>query len=308
MHKNFKIAFKPGYSLFIGFISMALICIFTISGTFNISATHIEDNKRWTEDYATYREQFLDMKNLNCKDSDSLAQAINLIRCNQIAIIDRQAEIISDLRQETNNIIDKLNLWIAFVTIIMSAVGVFIPWWIQFIKDKDFKEEFIKFKGTTVKNLNRHMKNKISEVDEKIKDIYESATLQEMRSKFLSLSLGYETRLINHQSERERLFSFLWTRTVDAFNQAIEMAFKDVDKEKSRKYIIECLVLLCSFVSKIKGSTVLQRTRSWDGLQDEIRQLIKEVNEGPSNEQYWKICREHFEEFLNKLNKVYLPE
>lgn len=283
---------------------------------YNIEETHAETNREWLERYAIYREQLNDWDTITNWDNKTVVSALKTVRQNQIAIIDRQNDLIADLRQETNNNIDKMNLWLAFAAIILSTVGVFIPAWAQYIKDKNFKEDLTQFKNhiteQTTHSLGAEI-NKSKEENAKCREtlnkITQNATLQEMRSQFVSLSMGYETRLLNNHSDRERLFSFLWTRTVDAFNKVIELSFKDeTDKEDSRTYITECLVLLCSFISKIKSSTVRIKPRKWDSLQDEIRTLLKEVSDGQTNHLSWQLYHEHFKAFLTKLNTVHLPE
>ncbi|MDE7427600.1 MAG: hypothetical protein K2M79_07365 [Muribaculaceae bacterium] len=301
----------------------AFISIFILSGAAvyqcyiasRIEKTHKSLDRKWPEEYAAFREQINNLKPDSTWDK-SIITYLDVVRTNQITIIDRQNDLIADLRQETNNNIDKLNLWLAFAAIIISTVGVFIPAWAQYIKDKNFKEDLNTFKEQTKDALVKDSETVISKCKEELKkynkelkNFEHNASLQEMRSQFVSLSLGYETRLINNHSDREWLYGFLWARTVDSFNKVIELALKDeTDRENSRIYITECLVLLCSFISKIKSSTVKLKPREWDRLQDEIRKLLKEISYGQNNRQFWLLYHEQLRKFIIKLNSVHLPQ
>ena len=55
----------------------------------------------------------------------------SIIITNQQQIIKRQEELVNDIRQETNNNIDKISAWLAFWIAVVALLGVFVPFTFQ---------------------------------------------------------------------------------------------------------------------------------------------------------------------------------
>lgn len=76
--------------------------------------------------------------------SDSISDAVEAIRRNQLLVLQQQDNLLNDFRQEMNNNINKTNTWLSFAIGIMALVGVFIPVAIQFkirSEEKDIAEK-----------------------------------------------------------------------------------------------------------------------------------------------------------------------
>ena len=67
---------------------------------------------------------------------DSLGQ---IVKYNQEQIIDRQHEIVADIRQESNNISDRQSAWLGFWITVLGFVGVVCPIAYQYINTSSFK-------------------------------------------------------------------------------------------------------------------------------------------------------------------------
>ncbi|MDE5758238.1 MAG: hypothetical protein K2H85_06455, partial [Allobaculum sp.] len=92
----------------------------------------------------------------------SIPEKIEIIRSQQQLVLNREAELINDFRQEMNNNINKMNTWLAFAIGIMSVVGVFIPVILQINLRKEDRNER--------RGFYRKLLNKSNKLESNIKD------------------------------------------------------------------------------------------------------------------------------------------
>lgn len=71
------------------------------------------------------------------KRLDSLQASYSMIK-------DTQERVINDIRQETNNNLDKISAWLSFWVAILALLGVFVPFAFQFFVYKREKDEIQK--------------------------------------------------------------------------------------------------------------------------------------------------------------------
>ncbi len=70
----------------------------------------------------------------------------NKILQNQEIISDRQADLINDIRQETNNNLDKHSAWLAFWITVLGFIGVACPIAYQFLNSFKMEKELNEFR------------------------------------------------------------------------------------------------------------------------------------------------------------------
>ena len=314
---------KPRFWLCTSFIVFLIIILWSICNGLLIRNRYDKKFETEIELQSSYREQLLEFDSLSSTNISALDSSLNILRRNQLMLFDRQVDLINDVRQETNNMIDKLNLWLTFAIGMFSIIGVFLPLWGQYVKTKEYEKEFKRLsrdfrnkKNEIVENIEKELEIRRKEIDQFKRDsndmiqLIESASrIQELRSRFLSLSIGYEDKILNNQPEREQIYRTLWSKAVDSFNGIIEWSFdENSDCEIRRIYLIESFILLNTFILKLKNSDTASRPRKWTKILDDIRSLLLELEYTHDNNHIWLLIRDQIKYFQTDLNKLHLPE
>lgn len=261
---------------------------------------------------------------------------LRYIEKNEEILADRQADLINDIRQETNNVIDKINLWLTFAIGLISVFGIFIPLIIEHrnrkdIKDSiaDMKSDYEKIEKKTVDSMKRLKSDFRSYRDKIQKDINKERVsikndsdlqkasirketsklarqeyIQRFRSEFMALSLGFDDRVISAQPDRERMLVFLWSKTVESLTFVVDYCREeDINVEDRRLWLMESFVLINSFVCRIKGH-IEMRSRDIDNLVDQVRFLLSYLQTDNKSSQYWKFIFQHIDSIMKIISMV----
>lgn len=284
----------------------------------------IKEPRNLNKEYAELHDSLsIGIKNLDVKDSVRIDSIVEVIRCNQLLIIQRQADLINDIRQETNNSIDKLNLWNAFAIGLMAIIGVFIPLAIQFRNQNESDKKIKETLGTYKSEFDSFRKN-FSEIETKaqilensIKKNFESEieknqkliAILKMKSRFMSLNMEHNCKILSNQPDRVRFYRFLWNRAVDSLKIVVDDCFSDAfsDNEK-RMYLIESFMLIDSFIMKLMTCVLTGGFRKWDNISDDIRYLLLELEYGWENGIAWSIIKNDVDNIIEKIVRLRIPD
>lgn len=255
-----------------------------------ITQTHIIGNAHPDKQLDSLKSKYL----ISYKDFE-------LIKNAQKGLIVRQDKLADDLRQESNNLINKTNGWLGFWIGIMSILGVFVPIALQFklyrdARDKEEKtNQAIKTILTNNKSEFEQQKSNIEKKIGEIEDYKKKATdylskeisqLNRIQSTALAKSFQSiaECPEINTNNNRDTLLAENWREMIEVFSKFI--CDYRLDKPIfANSYSIS--VILLQIISSLAIIRTLnpRRSRSVKRLKDMACLLIKSLNETGANKQ-----------------------
>lgn len=238
---------------------------------FRTSITHEEEYSKRYFKADSLRNELLQKEIDTYIRQDSLGtEAQNIILLERVARVEEQQEsVLSDIRQETNNIINKFNGWLGFWIAILAIFGGIVPLVLQFIlkrkSDKDSRE------------LMNRLERKA-----------ESHQLELLIS---SVSIGYEQSIIADSPEGDSIKRMLIIEAIHSLEQIIEIIDNKelyLDRE-SEIYIINALVQYCRLLDILKLNSDNVRIRDLTNLSDKIKNLIADImnHENHSRREVW---------------------
>lgn len=150
----------------------------------------------------------------------------------QLIIVERQADLINDIRQETNNNIDKLNLWLAFAIGILGLGGVVFPIFSQYRIHVDNEREIDRKFGeleSKFSNYRTTLENKLIDSEKKV----ESQSQRNIR--YLRITKRHYE---NKTDERLNSFEKEWDRQSQIIGCTINKLENGIsDIEEKKKYL-----------------------------------------------------------------------
>lgn len=144
------------------------------------------------------------LKELHCPDSLSANAQIDVIKTMQAHIEmveDRQKDIVSDLRQETNNVINKVNGWLGFWIALLALFGGILPMIIQYIL---FKRSEIKTK-------------------EQIEAIAKKANSCHLQLMVSTICLQYELGIVTDNIQKFDLVNIMLTEMSNSIQEMLKL-------------------------------------------------------------------------------------
>lgn len=295
-------------------IFMSVIIYYSING-FPVSKRYDERHRECTD--SVYKHScYIDSLQLvpcNFESKNTTEVKDSLLRCisdgkKAIQIIHRENEhisnrmddVISDLRQETNNNICELNLWIAFAVFLLSIMGVIIPVCLQFKLAKDSREErneLIEHTNRCEKvlyDLNIEKEQRSIEFDQ-IKNEYNKRMAELTRNINLfhlmtTLISGLDEKVWSEFSGREGMLQSIWKEFQEQFSEYIEWLYQQkeaerypnlngVDKSMRIRYLIDILIQLNTFIKKLNITSGGRRIRELDKTKDLLKTILQDLNE-----------------------------
>lgn len=212
---------------------------------------------------------------------------LSYVVANQLTIMKRQDDLINDIRQETNNNLDKINSMLTFWIGMLSLLGVFIPIALQFTLVNSSKYELERIRS-------------------------ESDILQ-VKLCFINNLNAIQNAILNKtfaETINGPVISGLWKDSIKKFDLMISTVFeKDncnkalkVDIERYNELLINPLIFLHSTLILFNTRVFKSRYRRMTLSCDKINDLIKKV----SNETYENhdILHNELKELINELSKI----
>ncbi|MCH5235966.1 MAG: hypothetical protein J1E16_11795 [Muribaculaceae bacterium] len=169
-------------------------------------------------------------------------------------LLERHNEIVlSDLRQESNNIINKVNGWLGFWIAVLAILGGFIPLIAQYISSK---------------------KNKI-EIEKIFKDIDIKIMSTELNLFVSSLMFNFDNAVTLNNEKRNKLIIFLKKDIYNTFDKIVNQ----IDKNKHSLSHNEKILLLNSLIqySRLFDLYMFINLKKDRKSVAKIRDLIKEI-------------------------------
>lgn len=217
-----------------------------------IMSISIEDEGKVSADGINKQKN---IRMLSVSELKRLMDSINSgILDNQAQIIKRQDDLISDVRQETNNNLDKHSAWLAFWITILGFIGVVSPIAYQMMQSKT-------------------LEHKLDDTRRNFEKIQEAYTLKmEM--------LSFETIILNsnleYTSEWRRLYIDSVKRHFKEFVSLVDCEEKKWDDEKI--HICNVLVNLESFLRRLLRDAQYDEYRRIQDVIDLIQNLLKPLS------------------------------
>lgn len=178
----------------------------------------------------------------------------------RLSEIEKQLDsTVSDLRQESNNIINKFNAWLGFWIAILTIFGGVIPIVLQYVLKK--KSD--------------------SEIADRLKEIDEYISNHQLFLHVSSVYIENECSIISDFSQKDVFIKEMILKTHRSFEKLIELADNDhafLDR-KFELPVINGLVQYCRLIEllRTKQDVSKKTKRHLDQLSDNIRIVIENI-------------------------------
>lgn len=215
---------------------------------------------------------------------------------NQRALYAQQESHLADIRQETNNVIEKSNAWMSFWIAVLAFLGVLVPIALNHRAEKKRDEDLVEFKDLLEKKYNAlalQTRNQIKEsTDQESKREEEFKTLKEkekslqrqleMQMCLSTLSSVRDNRLVPEDYDSKITFYNLTNRALESFDELVKIKFKDdeyvFNDEEKRFWVSVCVELYeIAMTIQLEGSGEV-RTREVHKVSEEIKHTIRMLN------------------------------
>ena len=229
------------------------------------------------------------------KINNSLQQ----IYIDQDRIISQQEVLLNDVRQETNNFINKANGLISIWIGIFALFGILLPIVWQFRLRKEYKQ------------AEEDLNNKIDRSLKKVTDEIEKAKREKEKAELNNLTRVLEVcndyRMIpNHTATLHApIQNYFWYQVLKISGRIIEESFDEGNHliSEKKEELLETLLLLFSIVRNYNIGPSPHRKREYDQAIDRLRKEIYKLccNTTLSNPNYLNELKD----LLNNLSELY---
>ncbi len=181
----------------------------------------------------------------------------------QTDIKNRQDEIVLDIRQETNNNLDKESAWLAFWITVLTIVGVICPLGYQILNFQTEKNKLAKLEKDT----------------ENLKKTNEEL-LEAFKIKFNILSFSTLAEIKIEEPEAGNLRILLKNSIQNHYNQFVNgISELSGDLTEKKEHICSVLINIYGFLDKLKSRSNFEQGRHIRDLKDIILHLLKSIDE-----------------------------
>ena len=185
---------------------------------------------------------------------------------------------LNDIRQESNNIINKWNAWFSFWMALLAVLAGIIPMLMQ-IKiandnEKKINEEIKKLDEYCV-SINYKVggwEKQVNDLPNKIALGYKQFRIADIMNTF---SIGWDNKLFTDCKERTRLLNSILTHLKALFDEYVTVLRKEERGEEHLIYIMELLIMLHGVLKKLLPAyTKSYKSEKVIALIDSIEHLI----------------------------------
>lgn len=195
-----------------------------------------------------------------------------LLFSNQKDLRERQTELIADIRQETNNNIDKMSAWLAFWITVLGFVGIACPVAYQWMNYGNMKVELDK------------LGNKIREAEDRLNTVNEAYNVKMNVVAFTQLC---DSRL--DELDTVTLRSIYIGSVKSHYQRFIESIYSTPPKLKVewndlKIHICSILINLNTFLSKFRLRSGFDESKKIRDVLDLLPDIIKKVAKADSKD------------------------
>lgn len=198
--------------------------------------------------------------NIEVSNNDAELQDITLLQSMQMQIEElrkNQENVLADLRQESNNIINKFNGWLGFWTAILAIFGGIIPIVLQYILREKSKKE----------------------VEEMFECIQTRALDHQMQLLVSSIEYDHECSIISDSIEKKDYINMLTAETNKYMRELIDLLDNKEGflSREAEMHIIIALIQYCRLIDIFKIDSSRAHRHQLDTLLTKIKALIVEI-------------------------------
>lgn len=271
-------------------ISSVVVAIVIIASVAFMCWKHYPRLYNHDKDNDIYLTKYLENFNtkLDTLSIDSLGQ-IKLLETlvnEQLIISKRQDDLVNDIRQETNNNIDKINLWLSFWIGLIGLIGILAPVLAEY----------------RFKNSNKDEIDRIS----KLHDNYVfKLSLLDVQSIIYALSVSHDERIVPGMSNRNSLMRYMLKDAVIAISQLVDYMSKEdfipslETKKECKSLLIRSFICLYACLHKLKILNYDICARNTDNVMDEIKDLLNKIEAN-----YMSDCKNINEEIKTVMKDI----
>lgn len=237
------------------------------------------------------------------------------------------AEGINDVRQETNNIINKINGWLSFWLAILALIGGVLPVVIGWKQEQDNTKKFEDLKNDLA-NTKEASKNDIKDRLDEIKDFKEELCkirdkIEDEYDKQLNRNKIHEThinitniissfiaakdnKLLADSYDRDYLRVSLLNELFNEFNKITECMFTDEYLSDSKIILKTILIQFYSLYASLRVTLLkAYKVKELEGTLNQIKLAIKKVTEDNCSKEGIEIVVKEVKNEINKSNSLF---
>ncbi len=180
-----------------------------------------------------------------------------------------QENVLADIRQESNNIINKFNGWLAFWTAILAIFGGIIPIVLQYIlREKSKKEMHDMFESLKSRAIDHQIQLLVS-----------------------SIELDHECSIVSDSAEKKTFIRMLIADTNKNLQELIDTIDNDQGflSRQVEMHVITGLIQYCRLIDLLKVNAERRQHRDLNELETKIKSLIMNIlqHQKYSREEVW---------------------
>lgn len=198
--------------------------------------------------------------------------------------------LINDVRQETNNDINKLNGWLGFWIATSALLCIVVPMVFQHMSVRGERKRFVK----EIDDKKTGFDEKIIKTTERLKSIEDTIENRfKIWRSLITIEGGIESKLMDPSKRLgDSLGDHLWTELCRSLEDMIGKELKNKTlSNDSRFQLMQYLLDMRSYIILIRRSIVKGRSRKINVLEDTITRVFNELDSG---EYKWESLRESF--------------
>lgn len=208
-----------------------------------------------------------------------------LIIESQKCLMARQDAMVQDLRQESNNIINKMNGWLGFWIGVLALLGVFVPISLQFRlkQNADSQADELKNKCDDIeKDLTTKEKDIKNRINETIGNFQKEKNLLEFTSLVRNFQYVFETPEMQTNEYRRGVLVRIWQRIIPRLHEFISNYSKN-NRDVDVIHELTIGLVMTANVLTLMLRMAPRRIRHLNKMIDDTMRLISDLNSPASN-------------------------
>ena len=200
----------------------------------------------------------------------------------QKIVMERQDAMVQDMRQESNNLINKMNGWLAFWLGIMAVIGVFVPVALQFKLYRERRDEDLEYK---------------EKLDERTNEFEKRSRSLEYATLVRNFQYVFDSPEIRTKEFKGSVLEGIWKEIVGKLRDIIEDYLTHRCDTKAIQDLTVALVLTTNVLSLIRSFTP-RKIRNVSGFISETTGIINAINGLESDKEN---IRKRLEDYYDRL-------